>query len=226
VPSTAGATILPGRGRPTGCLGGSICRCGARHIETYNYTDINSHIAARNAAKNCRSNDRSSFASSAQNKAGLRLRSRFKVQVEIQEKTHVPTQATTQLKARPSSLRDEQRAVLRETQVRTRADVHREVNRGIRPMLRQVVAAATGGIVPARVIRAPGMGADLRVRVSITEVDCTNCWPKASASPRGGVRRKPEAKLRSEEHESHTRPGQPGELASNSEARCNQGLAR
>jgi hypothetical protein len=83
---------------------------------------------------------------------------------------------------------------------------------------------------------APSMGAGLRVRVSITEVDCTNregrstgpkvIEPKASASPRGEVRRKPEANLRFEEHESHTRPGQPGELASNSEARCNQGLTR
>ena len=82
----------------------------------------------------------------------IEVENKVKVQAEIQEKTHVPTQATTQLKARPSLLRDEQRAVLRETHVRTRADVHREVNRAIRPMPRQVVAAATGGIVPARTI--------------------------------------------------------------------------
>jgi len=45
-----------------------------------------------------------------------------------------------------------------------------------------------------------------------------NYEPKAMASPRGGVRRKPEAKPRADEQERHLRPGTRGESALNDEA--------
>jgi hypothetical protein len=51
------ATILPGTGRPTDCLGGSVCRHVARYDRTYNcwYFETNneSNDDAKNFWNNC-----------------------------------------------------------------------------------------------------------------------------------------------------------------------------
>ena len=53
----SGTTILPGSGRPTGRLGGSICRHSAKYERTHNYMNINANIEPNDAAKNVWNND-------------------------------------------------------------------------------------------------------------------------------------------------------------------------
>ena len=71
----------------------------------------------------------------------------------------------------------------------------------------------------------PGMGTSSGVRVPCGSDD-RNHKPKATASPRGGVGRKPEANPWSEEHEPRRRRGDPGESAQHDEARVIKGSQR
>jgi hypothetical protein len=49
-------TILPGSGRPTGRLGGSICRHSATRDEAYNRSYFNLNNEPNKVAKNCWNN--------------------------------------------------------------------------------------------------------------------------------------------------------------------------
>lgn len=69
------------------------------------------------------------------------------------------------------------------------------------------------------------MGTSSGVRVPRGSDD-RNHKPKATAPPRGGVGRKPEANPWSEEHEPRRRRGDPGESAQHDEARVIKGLQR
>ncbi|MBM3331682.1 hypothetical protein FJY68_07525 [candidate division WOR-3 bacterium] len=67
-------TILPGSGRPTGCLEGSICRCGARRDEANNAPYFRSNIEPNNAANNYWSNVLNNVAENARYSRGFKLR--------------------------------------------------------------------------------------------------------------------------------------------------------
>ena len=69
------------------------------------------------------------------------------------------------------------------------------------------------------------MGTSSGVRVPRGSDD-RNHKPKATASPRGGVGRKPKANSWPEEHEPRRRRGDPGESAHRDEARVIKGLQR
>jgi hypothetical protein len=71
----------------------------------------------------------------------------------------------------------------------------------------------------------PGMGTSSGVRVPRGSDD-RNHKPKATASPRGGVGRKPEANPWPEGHEPRRRRGGPGETATHVEARVIKGPQR
>jgi hypothetical protein len=77
----------------------------------------------------------------------------------------------------------------------------------------------------APTVRTPGMGTSSGVQVPCGSDD-RNHKPMATASPRGGVGRKPEANSWPEEHEPRTRRGGPGEPAQHGEARVIKGPQR
>jgi hypothetical protein len=57
-------TILPGSGRPTGRLGGSICRHSAGHDEAYNWVYFKSNNEPNDDANNCRINVSNNYVNS------------------------------------------------------------------------------------------------------------------------------------------------------------------
>jgi hypothetical protein len=58
-------TILPGSGRPTGCLPGSLCRHSLGRDVAYNCSNIDANIEPNNVANNYRSNDSYDFVNNA-----------------------------------------------------------------------------------------------------------------------------------------------------------------
>jgi len=72
-------TILPPTPRPTGRLGGSICRCSERRVEAYNDRSFDSNIDSNNDADDDGFNFRDNVASNARFSDGLRLRFRLRL---------------------------------------------------------------------------------------------------------------------------------------------------
>jgi len=75
---TGGTTILPGSGRPTDCLGGSVRQRGARFTKINDDQYLKSHNERNDNGYGFSNDLRNDFSNGARDSKGLRLRLRLR----------------------------------------------------------------------------------------------------------------------------------------------------